>query len=327
MRIETTNIREHFQQTLQDFSLLLYPAHPLPNLQCNEPLDTNFDTGFILYEKDKITATACVIKNPDLFYNNEKAVCISHYECIDNAEASKKLLQTMADYCKQQGYKYLIGPLNGSTWNSYRFAVDAITDSYTSEPFHKNYYANHFQNFGFKTAAEYITQIDTSLKIPDVPSILNENIVFRILDKNNYEAEMKKIFAFCKEIFRHNFLYTEITEAAFLSKYNALKNIINPEFVLIAEDKGEIAGIMLALQDYYCQHSKRLIFKTLGRKSGAKYAGVAHELSKRITETALKNNYQSILHAFMHQSNASKNVSRKFSGKPFRTYKLFYKEL
>ncbi|MDR0802195.1 GNAT family N-acetyltransferase [Fluviicola sp.] len=325
MKIKSIDGREKFQQISKEFSAMLYD--PYPNLQCNETIDKNFDKGFVLYANNEIAATACVIKNPDLFFNNENAVCLAFYECVENAEASKMLLQTIAEYCQQQGYKYLIGPFNGSTWNSYRFALEPITDSYFGEPFHKHYYAEQFKNFGFQTAAEYVTQINTALVLPDTPTILNETFLFRTLDINNYETEMKNIFSFCKEIFHNNFLYTEIGEEIFLSKYIALKNIIHPELVLIAEDNGEIVGLILALHDFYCKHEKRMIIKTLGRKSDARYAGLAYELSRRIIKIAIENKYQTVLHAFMHQNNASVKMSNKFSGKPFRKYKLFYKEL
>ncbi|RZL38438.1 MAG: hypothetical protein EOP00_28540 [Pedobacter sp.] len=327
MSIEIIDTRDGFQQIIKDFSATLYPQHPFPNLQCNETIDENFDKGFVLYINNKPAAMACVINNANFRFENEKTACIAFYECIENSEASHTLLHTICNYCKKQGYKHLVGPINGSTWNSYRFATETITDSFLSELFHKDYYVNQFEQFGFKTTAEYVTQIDTKLTIPKVSNDVNEDISFRTLDVENYEAEIKKIFAFCTEVFQNNFLYTAIDEATFLKKYKALKDLINPEFVLIAEHNGETVGLILALHDFYCKHEKRLIIKTLARKSSLYYVGVAQELSAKVVKTALLNNYQCILHAFMHQNNASKNVSRKFSGEPFRTYKLFQKEL
>lgn len=327
MRVEVIDIKENFQQMLKDFSAKLYPQHPFPNLQCNEPIDEKFDKGFVLFLDGQLAAMVCVIDNEDLHFEGKKTACIAFYECIENLEASATLLETVSDYCKLQGFKNLIGPINGSTWNSYRFATETITDSFLSEPFHKGYYTNQLEHFGFKTIAEYITRIDTTLTIPEASSVLNENISFRNLSTENFELEMKKIFAFCEETFRNNFLYTVIDEEAFVKKYNAIKNVINPEFVLIAEHDGEIVGLVLALQDLFCKHEKRLIIKTLARKNGADYVGLAQELSSRVVKIALRNNYQSVLHAFMHQDNKSKNVSKKFSGEPFRTYKLFQKEI
>lgn len=327
MSIEIIDTRDEFQQMIKDFSATLYPQHPFPNLQCNETIDENFDTGFVLYNEDKPVAMACVIDNVNLRFENEKTACIAFYECIENSEASHTLLYAICDYCKKQGYKHLVGPLNGSTWNSYRFATETITDSFISEHFHKSYYINQFEQFGFNIIAEYITRIDKNLSIPQASTIVNKDILFRTLDVENYETEIKKIFAFCTEVFQNNFLYTAIDEATFLKKYRALKGLIKPEFVLIAEHNGEIVGLILALHDFYHKQEKRLIIKTLARKSGVYYVGIAQELTGRLVKTTIEKNYKSILHAFMHQSNASTKISKKFSGKPFRTYKLFKKEL
>lgn len=327
MKIETIDSLELFQKVLKDFSLNLYPQHPAQNLQCHEAVDKNFSKGFILYSKGSIAATACLINNNNLFYLKQKTICISHYECINDKQTSKFLLQYISNYSKLQGFKILIGPINGSTWNSYRFALEPIQDSYLNETYHKNYYANQFEDFGFKTAAEYLTRSHNSMDIPEVPEFLNKNISYKNLNINNFETEMKNIFAFCIDIFKNNFLYTAISEDEFLHKYIKLKNLINPDYVLIAQHNDNIIGFILALHDIYSQNNKRLIIKTLGRKSGATYAGVAHELLRKIYIKALDNGYQIFLHAFMHHNNASKNISRKLSVNPFRTYKIFYKML
>ncbi|HRO74718.1 MAG TPA: hypothetical protein PLP27_01050 [Crocinitomicaceae bacterium] len=328
MNVKQIDIREQFQQLITEFSAELYPQHAISNLQCHEPIDEKFDKGFVLFSDDKIRATACVIKNEKLAFKDKKAVCIAYYECVEDVTFSTKLLQTICDYCQKQGYSFMIGPLNGSTWKSYRFAVNPITDSYFSEPFHKAYYTEHFEKFGFEIAAEYVTQIDKTVVLPKNPnSDLNENISFRTLDKTNFETELKNIYGFCKEIFHNNFLYTDIDEKTFLEKYLALKDVLNPEFVLLAEHNGEIVGLLLALHDYYCQTKKRIIVKTLGRKSGTLYTNVVAELSHRIIEIALKHNYQSMLHAFMIESNTSKTLSSKQSGELFRRYKLYCKAL
>lgn len=327
MRVEVIDIKENFQQMLKNFSVKLYPQHPFPNLQCNETIDKNFDKGFVLHKDNEPAAMACVICNSYLIFEGKKTACVAFYECIDTPEVSFTLLQFISDYCKSQGFKNLIGPLNGSTWNSYRFATATITDSFLSEPFHKGYYTNQFEQFGFKTIAEYVTRIDTKLVIPKASTVLNENISFRNLDIENFEMEMKKVFAFCKHTFRNNFLYTLIDEEAFLKKYIAIKSVINPEFVLIAEHEGEIVGLILVLEDLYCHRERRLIIKTLARKSGADYVGLAQELTSKLLNKASKYDYKSVLHAFMHQNNASTKVSKKFSGQPFRTYKLYQKEL
>lgn len=327
MIIQSTDIKVTFENKVKELTSSLYSDYTLSNLQSNEAVDNNFDKGFFLYYKGTLAAAACVIKNPELRVHGGSGLCISHYECINNIDVSRSLLDAITDYCKRKDVSYLVAPMNGSTWNNYRFSVDIISDSYITESYHKEYYANHFEFNGFTTLAEYVSQKDSLLSIPKIPDIVDKTILFRTLDPENYDAELSTIYEFCKNIFQNNYLYTDISLDAFLLKYKSMKNIINPQYVLIAEDNGEMVGLLLAIHDFYSINEKRLVVKTLGRKHGIRYAGVAHELSKRIIKIAQDNNYQSMIHAFMHRNNISKNVSRKFSGEMFRKYKLFYKSL
>lgn len=324
MRIETHTNKEVFQELVQELSHSLYHHHATNILLSAETIHDSFEIGFTVRENNKLSASVCIINNTDLFYQNKRACCFSHYECSDNLTTSQYLLQHAINYCKQKGYSYLLGPMNGSTWNSYRFALEPMTDNIFTEPYHQPYYVNQLEHIGFQTAATYVTQLDSVLKPFEMHVQLDPSITFRTLCMQQYEAELKTIFQFCSTIFQNNFLYTTIEEQNFLNKYLALKDVLQPELILLAEHQGELVGLLLAIHDYHCKFEKRLILKTIGRKRGKQYAGVAHELGLRMLQTAQTQKYQHILHAFMHQRNTSKNLSRKFSGEPFRSYKLFY---
>lgn len=327
MMVEVVEDEKVFLKIVTDLSAVLYPHHQFNNLQCHEPIDSQFEKGFVLYNNKQIIATACLIKNEKLRFKGEDTICIAFYECIDCFEASNEILFYVFSHCRLQGYNYIIGPMNGSTWKSYRFTKDRHEDSYITEPFHKGYYAAQFKQAGFEIAAEYITQI-AKVQMPDDIFVDKKlAITYRAIDKQQFEKELKRIFDFCNHVFRKNFLFTEINEITFLEKYLTLKDLITADFVLLAEHKGKVVGLLFALHDYYCQHEKRLVVKTLARKYGAEYTEVARELTRKIVQIALKHNYNSMLHAFMLKSNTSKSVSDSYFGNLFRTYQLFYKEL
>lgn len=327
IELKTIGNKEFFQELNINFSEKLYLNHSLPNLQCNEIIDDNFEKGFVLYNENQIVAMACVINNPLLYYNSKKAICISHYECIEEVNLSKYLLENIVAYCKKLKFEYIIGPMNGSTWNNYRFATEKINETYTSEIYHKSYYAEFFENFGFNTASKYITNIDKCLKIPELESESFYNITFRNIKMENFEEEIKSIFVFSKNVFKNNFLFTDIEEKEFISKYLTLKKIILPELVIIAEENGELVGILFAINDFYSKTEKRLIVKTLARKNEPKYNGLGSLLSQKIMNIAENYDYKSVIHAFMEQDNQSKKVSNKFSGESYRSYKLYFKKI
>jgi hypothetical protein len=327
MKVIKMKNKEQFQQLLIEFSISLYPQHSLPNLQCNELIDEHFDSGFIVNKENKTVAMACVILNKNLIFKNQNAICLSHYECENDETTSALLLNSIVDYCKKIDYKYIIGPMNGSTWKNYRFATAPIKDSFFTETFHKEYYIEQFEKFGFEIAGNYHTQKGKVEHPEKTPTFSNKHIKFRKIDLDNYESELKQIYHFSSEVFKHNFLFTETNEDSFINKYRLIKPYLNPDFILIAEENNEMIGLILTLHDYFNTEEKRLIIKTICRKNGRKYLDVADELIYRIVETGKEQGYETMLHAFMFHNNASNRLSNHYKGNLFRLYKLFYKAL
>ena len=73
-------------------------------------------TCLLLLNEDKISGRLALYENKDLVYNSTPSITIGNYECIDDNEASAILLESAFDLARQKGYKYVIGPMNGSTW-------------------------------------------------------------------------------------------------------------------------------------------------------------------------------------------------------------------
>ena len=100
--------------------------------------------------------------------------------------------------------------------------------------------------------------------------------------------------------------------------------MIDEHFVKIAEDgSGKIIALFFAIPDIYNTVTPTLIVKTIVRNPSRKYAGIIHLLGNLIVKEARKKGYLQMIHAFMHASNTSNKVSRKFSGEVFRSYVLF----
>jgi hypothetical protein len=327
MEIKQFDSSSIFKKVLKELSDSIYPNHSILNLQVHEKISENYHSGFALYNEEQLCACACLIENENLTFQNKKAISLAFYECVENDSFSMFFLTEISKFCKKIGFDYIIGPMNGSTWNYYRFTIDPKQDSFLTEVFHVAYYNQQWKKAGFKQIGSYLTHIDNEIIIPEKRHILDESIHFRNLDISNFEEEIKKIHAFCCDCFQNNFLYTPISETDFVNKYTEAKKVMQEELVFIAEHNNEVVGVLLALHDFYSINSKRLIVKTLARKSDRTYAGVAHELTRRILQTAKEKNYEVMLHAFMHEKNVSKNVSKKNTGKPFRKYELYCKEL
>ena len=87
------------------------------------------------------------------------------YECIDDMETSQMLLDVAKRKAKELDGKYLIGPMNGSTWQNYRFTVNNDQPSFFLEHIHQPYYPNQFIKAGFSLLSKYNSFLDPEIKL------------------------------------------------------------------------------------------------------------------------------------------------------------------
>ncbi|MEI7596736.1 MAG: GNAT family N-acetyltransferase [Bacteroidota bacterium] len=283
---------------------------------------------FVLLKDNVPVGRFAIYNNTLLYHQNLKASCIGNYECENDLITSKTLLDKAYQECKLLNAEYIIGPMNGSTWYDYRFRLNDNKDLFTTEAFHHNYYSNQFENYGFSSIANYISAKDEQL-ITNTESVINrkvyfeeQNITIRPINLNKFEEEMKTLFDFCVKAFKNNFLFTTISFQDFFSKYKPLQQLFNPKHILIAEDNNEVVGLLFCIDNFNNKASKELIVKTLAVKEGIRYAGLGKVLLNEIILNA-KQDYTSIIHAFIIEGGTSANVSKNLSGEVFQRYSLY----
>ncbi len=290
-------------------------------------------TCLLLLDGEKACGRLALYENKDLLYNNIPAITIGNYECIDNDEACNTLLQSAFDIAREKEYKYVIGPMNGSTWKSYRFMDDQTQPLFFSENLHQTYYPEQFRKNYFVTIADYISQVDKELVFGKYlylkEKFAQENIEIRKIDMGNLEMELLLLYDLCSEVFINNFLYTPISVDDFINLYKPLMPLLDKDMILMGEDRntGKLAGFLFAIPNLYDKKRESIIVKTLARNPARKYAGIPQLLCDMITQYASENHIKKIYHAFMHVDNKSVGASGKFSGHDFRKYTLYGREV
>lgn len=289
---------------------------------------------YIVTENDLPIGRCCLYENPSLNYQDKKTVSIGNFECINNPIASKTLFNHIHKQAKKLDYEYIIGPMNGSTWDTYRLAENYDSPTFFLEPFYPNYYSELLTNSGFEKIARYVSNIDQEKETNEnrithiEQKLLDQGVVFRNIDLEKYEGELDKLYDFCMKSFRGNFLFTPIDKGVFKEKYRKVKPYIKPEYVILAEDKnGEMIGAIFCLENYNDKKEKGIIIKTLARTPMLRYGGLGNVLVTQFKKRAMTDGYKYIIHAFMIESNSSKVLSNHFSGKTIREYFLFGKSI
>lgn len=298
-------------------------------------LFTTYYKGTVSIRRDlEVLGLCSLFYNEALQVENQKSLCFGYYECDKDLSVAQLLMQEVERIAREQNCTRLLGPLNGSTWNNYRFSMGEIDTPFFTERYHKPYYYEQFSALNYSEIAHYESRIDRELKLLSQEKKEQierhwhkRNLKIRNIDLSNFTEEITLIHSFCLDAFQRNLFYTPISAEDFLRKYKPIEELIDPDFVLIAEENDEIIGLIFAIPDFYCKSEKRLIVKTIAKKSGVRYAGISHLLGEELVARAKSKKYAALIHAFMHIENASKQISRQFSGTPFRQYVLFSKTL
>lgn len=311
----------------------LYPADS-DRFKMPETINTRFlHTCFVALNENKVFARAALYNNPNLTWQGKKAFCMGNYESTDEG-ISSHLFSHLISEAKNNGAEFLIGPMNGSTWDNYRFSTHHSHPNFFLEPYHHLYYNDHFSNAGFTVIAKYYSSIDRVLKYDNEnvltreKQFMDEGITFRNIDLIHYEAELEKLFAFNSIAFKKNFLYTPIDKEDFIRKYGETKRLINSDFAILAEDRNkELVGYFFCIDDKLNTKERSLIIKTIARHPGKMYSGLGHVIGNMIYRKAAEQNYKSVIHAFMYEEGTSTTISKHFSGDMYKNYVLYGREI
>jgi len=295
---------------------------------------TFFKMAYILVVDGEPKARVVLYENPNLIYEGKRAFCLGNYESVADEKIAVHLLDYASEQAKVLGAAYIIGPMNGSTWDDYRFSQSHDAPTFFMERYHHLYYNKHFEKAGFSTIETYFSSLNRPISY-DLTAVLQgakyfeeQGLIIRPIDVNDFENELKKLYPFITEAFKTNYLYTPISWTDFKTKYQAAKAIINPDFVRIGEDKnGKIVGFFFCVKDIFNTKEDSLILKTIARKSGEKWRGLGHVMGNEISRRAVSQGYQSFIHAFMKTEGYSTQASKNHSGNRYKNYVLYGKPI
>lgn len=288
----------------------------------------------VLLREGVPVARAAVYHNPELRYKEQTVICIGHYECIADETVSGLLLSHLETCARELNACWMIGPMNGSTWEQYRFINEASAPLFFTEPLHQPYYSRQWETCGWHTIAGYVSgstddlSFDTEMIAQLKERLEPLDVKIRSLRLETYREELVRLHPFLQKAFSRNFLYTPVILTDFLEKYLPLQPYLKKEFVLLAEDStGAIVGVFLCIDDLCDTVHKTLIVKTVARDPAPHFRGLGHLMAATVYDKAACMGYNRFIHAFMYREGTSLGVSGRFNGQVFKTYRLLGKML
>ena len=181
------------------------------------------------------------------------------YECIDDAAASALLLNAARNWLREQGVKAMRGP-----WSFASQEWGLVIEGFTPQPvilapYNPPYYEGQIQNFGLEKVKDllvYYVDFDEGYDIPPrylkVTDRVQERygITVRPVDLKKFEEEVQTIVEVINVSIANNWGFTPVTEKEARIIAHDLKQLLNPDSVLIAEGPdGEAIGFSIPIPD------------------------------------------------------------------------------
>jgi GNAT superfamily N-acetyltransferase len=195
-------------------------------------------------------------------FHDENIGFFGFFECINDYAVAEALFQTAGDWCKSQGVSAMRGPASfSSNDDGYGFLIDGFNDpprvfmSYTPP-----YYNEFAERFGFRKAMDlYAYALDTDvwrrnglppklLRVSD--KVRNrKGIKIRPVDMSRFDEEVARVKTVYNSAWEKNWGFVPATDAEFEHLAVALKQMIDPRVVFVAEKDDEWIGFSLSLPD------------------------------------------------------------------------------
>jgi len=307
------------QNEIRQFISSLYcDANRLPS----HLLTADSETVCIMSANKNMMAKCTLFENASY----PQYLILGNYECVDNADVSKELFKEIEKIAIAKGKNLLLGPMNGNTWQAYRFSL-LQKKSFLMEQTHQSYYPVQWQASGFDVFAEYHTNIETLSKDtePSQDFFSTKGLQVRPFDKEHSERDFKLIYNLSMQSFKYNLFFAPIAWDDFLDLYRGYLSLIDEELIDLVFEGEELVGYLFAIENAF--QTDQVIVKTLARKLDRKYAGMGRALRKRVEAKSVAKGYTTMLHAYIHSKNYSNVLSRKVGSMLYQKHVLFCKAL
>jgi hypothetical protein len=188
--------------------------------------------------------------------HQEKVCYFGLFECVDDMDVAKVLLNEAEFFAKSLGCKILRGPFNITAAQE----IGILTDGFDRVPsidmvYTKPYYPTLLKESGFIPCLKMKTWRNDNIedlnynKIDQLPTH-KEQITFRSINSRKRSEEMDLIREVVNSAFLGNWGFVPITHEEWRMQIGALIPFLDPDLIIIAESCGIPIGVTLAVPDF-----------------------------------------------------------------------------
>lgn len=228
---------------------------------------------FIAFRNEKpVGRIAAIINQAHNEYYQDQTGFFGFFDFIPDLEVARTLLKKASQILETQNCKTMRGPYNPSVNDECGLLVEGFDSSpMVMMPYNPDYYESIYQELGLEVVRSlYAYYLRSDMSVPDKINRVVERvrkksgISFRNIDLKNMDQELAIIRDLYNHTLKRNWGFVPISKEELEFAAEDLKQIIQPELVLIAEKAGEPVGFSMLLPNInehllYAKSSKGLL--------------------------------------------------------------------
>jgi GNAT superfamily N-acetyltransferase len=328
-----------------------HPFHEHSSLQC----------FLAIGENNKVKGRiAAILNNNHNAFNHTNDGFFGFFDCVDDEGVAKALFEKVDEWLKVIGVSTVIGPANPSTNETVGLLIDGFHEAPVAMmTYNKPYYIDLIEKNGYHKKIDlYAYDIrtdnvsDRALKLQDalMKRLEQKHINIRPINVKDFKNEVKKVREIYNSAWDKNLGFVPMTESEFNYLAKDFKNILNPDFCLVAEHEEKMVGFALAVPDINqilikIKRGRLLPFGILKLLFGLKkityyrviILGVIEEYRRmgieacfyaKIIKKGMDMKLKGAEASWILESNEMMNKAlQNINGKVYKTYRMYEKEL
>jgi len=287
--------------------------------------------------------------------------CFGLFESIDDRDVATALFQAAAGWLRKKGRTEIMGPIDYST----NYVCGLLIDGYQFAPtiltaHNPPYYQELIEGCGFAKEKDWYAwwfadPAKAAARLRPLAKRFQKRwpVTIRAGNLKNIRAESRRLRQIYNQAWEKNWGFVPFTEAEFEFMTHELKQLVIPEFTLIAEVGDEPAGFILCVPDinvalrhingrlatfglpiglvkllYYKSRTRTARLIALGVIEKYRRSGIAEMLVLRIVEDAMiKRGFTGELSLTLEDNVMINRFVEAIGAERYKTYRIFKKTL
>lgn len=286
-------------------------------------------------------------------YHKEDAGFFGFFDAVDDVEVARNVMSAARQWLLERGAKVIRGPVSPSTNYECGMLVEGFDSSpNVMMPYNSPSYPRMLEAVGLRKCKDLLAYKSTpnevtGAKVERVARRAGESqaVAIRSIRMKQFDEEVGMIWSLYNSTWARNWGFVPMTREEFLHEAAEMKQILNPDLVLVGEVAGRAVGFALALPNinlalkhaggslfplglfkilYYQRLIRELRVVALGVVEEYRTAGVAAGFYAALIRNARRMGYGHSEMSWILEDNVLMNRSLKAMGAiRYKTYRIY----